>query len=283
MTLCATCKITVSDPDRGGNVDFYYLISGYKDGSDEPQDISLLKFSDETLNFDYRGGTKQVSFSPASFGSMFTVTQMTGTNWVTLNLPSDSNFISITADENKTTDDVKAFFRTGQIKLDVKDPRDNYTLGSFYINVNQEPDISQTSGGSGGDTGNTTKIHLTLVNNRSEDVQLSGEISFAINNGSQIGFISANLPGTNLQANNFTVPGNSSSVKYTVECTALSSADLEDFIGGSITGYYVYKYVGDGESSATALFPYVLTRDDGGILNFKKKEDYTITFNAPAS
>ena len=216
---------------------------------------------------------------------MFTVTQMTGTNWVTFNLPSDSNFISITADENKTTDDVKAFFRTGQIKLDVKDPRDDYTLGSFYINVNQEPDISQTSGGSGGggDTGNTIKIYLTLVNNRSEDVQLSGEISFAVYNGSQTGFISANLPGTNPQANNFTVSANSSSVKYTVECTGLSGADPEDFVGGSITGYYAYKYVGDGESSSSALNPYVLTRDDGGTLNFKKKEDYTITFNAPAS
>jgi hypothetical protein len=215
---------------------------------------------------------------------MFTVTQMTGTNWVTFNLPSGSNYISIAAAENKTTDDSKAFYRTGQIKLDVKDPRDEYVMGSYYINVNQEPDIAQTSGGSGGDSESSVKIYITLKNNRAEDISLNGEISLKFGTLGNV-TLSANLPGTNPQTNGFIIPANSSSIKYTVECRGLDgSVDPEDYIGNYIGNYFVYKYDSEsGGSSSSALLPYTMTRDDGGSLILKKKEDYTITFNAPAS
>ena len=137
--ISATGKITIKHPDTGELIDFYLLITQNIYGSDEPQDISLLKFSSDSISFDYREETRQISFSPASFGGMFTITKMKGSDWITTDLISGSNFISVVAKENKTTNEVAASYRTGQLKIDVKDKRDEYILGTYYINVDQVP------------------------------------------------------------------------------------------------------------------------------------------------
>jgi hypothetical protein len=62
-----------------------------------------------------------------------------------------------------------------------------------------------------------------------------------------------------------------------VSCSGYS-ADPNDFLGGTIVGYSVYKYDSStGSISSNVLKPYTLTGDDGS-LTFEKNKSYTITF-----
>lgn len=279
--IVASGRITLKHPDTDDLVDFYILITNICGKSDEPEDVETLEFSGYDLKFDCNGGVKQISYNPASFRDVMTLSMVGDSSWVAINLLSDTNYMTFNVADNITVDEDPAFYRTVQAKIDVEDPRNNYVLKSFYFNLEQEPDIQHTTGGSDVPTPITgVPIFITLKNDRANDITLSGQIQFGVR-GSGLGWISANLPGTNPDSNNFTVLANSSSIKYSVISAGFNeSIDPEDYLGGNIEIYSVIKYDPDsGGSSTTALSPYTLTRDDGGSLSYEKNKSYTVTFS----
>lgn len=283
--ISATCKITISDLDRGGKTEFYYLISGNKDGSDEPADINTLKFSDSKVKFDSVGGTKQVSFSPASFGSMMSLSLVDLVGWASCTIPSGSNYIEFSALRNESiynedpNDDVPASYRTTQAEVIVKDPRDNHIMGTFYVDMEQEPDTYFYRGKDDLEPTPTTgyNINLTFINNRSSSISFTGKVQLSVRLGTFHTTVMASVPGSNLSSNVIVIPANSTSSVYTASCESILE-DMSKLENGDIDDYDVLWYDSStGHTSSEYLAPYSFTGEN---TDFKKNGNYTITFNS---
>ena len=286
-TINAVCKMILKDPDRGGNVEFYFSTAGYKDGSDQPQNVEDLEFSDYNLKWDYKGGLKQVSYTPASFYDMLDLSLVNSdVSWINATKQVGSNYIYFKATENKTTSNKKAFYRNTQAKIDVIDDREhkNIIMKSFYFNLEQEPDVQQTSSGGGDTPTSDFAINLIFKNDRSDEVKFTGEISLQVvlepqQEGGESVYASINtiLPDADITINGISVPANNVSLEYTTYCTS-STATPNAFEGATITACEVMYQTADGQSSID-LLPYAISGEDG---KFKKDGSYTITFSVPS-
>ena len=277
-----SCKITLLELDTGNPCDYYFSLTGSSNKSDEPQDISLLEFSDYNLKYDCNGGIKQVSYCPASFRNMMTLMMIGNPSWIVTTFSEGTNYIVFSASENKSTDSTPAFYRTTQAKIDVKDPRDDYILKSFYIDIEQEPDIQQVSGGEGGDTPTPTPtdvmVSLNFKNDREGPVMINGYIDFYVDDGNNdTVIISTDLPGANVTQNSFVFGAGDTSLSYTVACEGYSSIDPLDYVGNLITEVRIYAYDSDTETQSYGLCaPYSIT---AGSATFDNNGSYTITFS----
>lgn len=287
--LSATGRITLKHPDTGELVNFYILITQNVYGSNEPPNIETLEFSDYNLKWDYRGGLKQISYSPASFYSLLRLSLVNpSVGWISASKQESSNYVYFKAAENSTKGDRKAYYRNTQAKIDVVDTRSGTSsiLKSFYFNLEQEPDIQQTSGGGGGDTPTSNvEINISFRNRRSVDVDFTGEFLFTVittlSEESVItSTIDATLPNADLEANNFSVLAGETSLEYQTTCT-LSDGPLPINIlaalPSTITSCMLSWYDSTThERSYTVLNPYSMS---GEGLKFINGGSYTITFD----
>ncbi len=140
------CKITLFNEATNKTVDYYFVTSQYKSKSNEPLNVELLQFSDQSLKFDCKGGTKQVSFYPEYFGSLFSHGFIPGgvISWVTASV--SNNAIQFVVDSNQSEEEgTFTNSRSVQYKIDVLDPRQTTSevpviLKTFYIDIEQGSD-----------------------------------------------------------------------------------------------------------------------------------------------
>jgi len=272
VTFSVTCKVSIIELDTGNLQDYYFSITNKSNESDEPQDVNLLEFSDYSLKYDYRGKTKQVSYDPASFRSMMELSLVGEPTWITADLLPNANYITFEAEENKSKEGKPAFYRTAQAKIDVKDPRDNYVLKTFYIDIEQEPDIQRVSS----DTEIGIVITLNLTNERSSDVSINGFINLYIDDGNEGTItVTSNLSDAVEEENNFTIEAGGT-VSYEVVCTAEEGVDLSEYFENEIVGCDVFAYnSGSSMSDSSISMPYSITGDN----IFEDGGTYTITFS----
>jgi hypothetical protein len=208
-------------------------------------------------------------------------------SWITATLPSNSNYISFKANENSTKEGKEAYYRNTQAKIDVVDTRGGVSsiLKSFYFNLEQEPDIQQTSGGGGDTPTSSVEINIEFKNRRSVDVDFTGELRLSVNTTLSDGnvitsVVDATLPNADLEANNFSVLAGETSLEYQTACTLADGplpVNMLTTMSSTITGWMLSWYDSSKhERSYTALNPYSMS---GEGLKFINGGSYTITFD----
>lgn len=267
--------------DNNGHLhNFYFSTSFYSRNSDEPPSISSLTVNPTKLMFDYRGGQKQVSFSPTSMRNMISITMVPDKdNWITVTpATSNSNFITFTAKENKSTDSKKAYYRTCQVKLDIKDPRDSYLLKSFLIDIEQQSDTSGSGSGDsgGGEEGglipSSIYVGVKVVNNTGKNVPITGEIKMYVGGHNGI-FI--NLPGASSTTTWGTITAGAETSTYQVNCVG-NGVKPENFLDQTIESSLIVYAPDEGYHNSE----WISATISGGSNIFAKNANYTITLNS---
>jgi hypothetical protein len=161
-----SCNVSIINPITETVANYYFSTVFVSSESDEPPTFDSIILSPDKLKFDYRGGKKTIAFSPTSCRNMLSLTLMPDSdNWVSYTNPAvNSNVFQFTATSNKSSETKKTYYRTTQARIDVKDPRNQYPLGAFFVDIEQEPDIAQTSGGGGGGGGTQPVVGNGIVN-----------------------------------------------------------------------------------------------------------------------
>lgn len=279
--LSESCKINLEEPDTGDIAEFYLATSAIKRGSDEKYNIEDLEFSDYSLKFDCRGGYKQVTFSPAFFSrnKITLIGSEAFTSWVQAKYVTGSNFISFLAKENITTSINQAYYRTAQARVEVFDPRDSNSepdpIKTFYINLEQEPDIAQTA------NNNQVMINVSIVNEENSEISITGEFKFyvkkVINSETRTAGIWINLPGANSQTNIITIGARSTINQRALLCFG-DDVNPRDFLSGTIQDINTEAYRYD--ESYNVSYPMLVTMgspsSSPGQLIFEEGESYEI-------
>ena len=288
LFLTTQNKVVLLDEDTGGLVNFYFSTSEYKHESDEI--IGPIEFSDLNLHFDCYGGTKEVSFRPATYydfidGNMeFT----SDCDWASFELLD--NAISVTVDENISGDEEedKKYYRTVQIRVDVR--YSDYILKTLYINVEQDSDLTNTGGGGGGDDPDPdpdpseVDIKLRLVNDKTDkDLELNGEVIIYVDDGEgyHVG-LKANIPGYDITKNDLVVEKGTSTEDFSVTIPIDGDVAPNKYLGNSLDfvnskeGCKAYTMI-DGGHNSDEYKPYKISVSGGGI-TFEKNKTYIITF-----
>ena len=149
LTLSEVCKINLKDVDLNSLAEFFMSTITLKRASDE---IDPFVFKDYVLRYGCEGGTQQTAHNPPYY-NIIEIVHLGDGDWSSPTYTSGNNYIEFTSDENMTKvpkegeegDVEPAYFRTTMYRVDVFDPRClsyRYLLGSYYVTLEQEPDIT---------------------------------------------------------------------------------------------------------------------------------------------